>query len=77
MLSEEGVQSFLKMCPHSEYVNVTGAAHMVAGDRNDVFGNAVIEFLSRVVPVGGKPVQPPHSTHPRHVGPSGDINDVP
>jgi pimeloyl-ACP methyl ester carboxylesterase len=54
VLSEEGVRSFLRACPHSEYVNVTGAGHMIAGDRNDVFGSAVIEFLSRKVPVDGK-----------------------
>ncbi len=77
VLSEEGAQDFLKLCPRSEYVNVTGAAHMVAGDRNDIFGNAVIEFLSRVVPAGGVPVQPAHSTHPHHEGPAGDLNDVP
>lgn len=77
VLSEQGAQSFLKMCPHSEYVNVTGAAHMVAGDRNDIFGSAVIEFLSRMVPAGGKPVQPGHEPHPHHEGPPGDINDVP
>jgi len=44
VLSEEGAQSFLATLPHSEYVNVQGAAHMVAGDRNDVFAEAVIEF---------------------------------
>ena len=57
--------------------NVTGAAHMVAGDRNDIFGNAVIEFLSRAVPVGGMPLKPAHEPHPHHEGPAGDINDVP
>jgi pimeloyl-ACP methyl ester carboxylesterase len=77
VLSEEGAQDFLKLCPRSEYVNVTGAAHMVAGDRNDIFGNAVIEFLSRAVPVGGAPVQPAHEPRPHHEGPAGDINDVP
>jgi non-heme chloroperoxidase len=77
VLSEEGAQDFLKLCPHSEYVNVTGAAHMVAGDRNDIFGNAVIEFLSRAVPVGGTPVKPAHEPHPHHEGPAGDVNDVP
>ena len=77
VLSEEGAQEFLKLCPRSEYVNVTGAAHMVAGDRNDIFGNAVIEFLSRVVPAGGVPVQPAHPTRPHHEGPAGDTNDVP
>ena len=77
VLSEEGAQSFLELCPHAEYVNVTGAAHMVAGDRNDIFGNAVIAFLLRAVPVAGDPLQPAHQPHPHHEGPEGDINDVP
>lgn len=47
VLSEEGAQRFLADCPHSEYVNVTDAAHMVAGDRNDIFTEAVAEFLLR------------------------------
>jgi pimeloyl-ACP methyl ester carboxylesterase len=51
VLSEEGAKGFLELCPHSEYVNVTGAAHMVAGDRNDIFLNAVTDFLSRVAPI--------------------------
>jgi hypothetical protein len=29
---------------------VANAAHMVAGDRNDIFAEAVIGFLKRVVP---------------------------
>jgi non-heme chloroperoxidase len=57
VLSESGAHAFLKLCPQSEYVNVPGAAHMVAGDRNDIFGNAVIEFLSRAVPAS-EPVCP-------------------
>jgi len=47
VVSEEGVRSFLALRPNAEYVNVGGAGHMVAGDRNDVFGQAVIEFLTR------------------------------
>lgn len=50
VLSEEGAQSFLKQCPHAEYVNVKNAAHMVAGDRNDIFADSVIEFLARAAP---------------------------
>jgi len=50
VLSEEGAQSFLKQCPHAEYVNVENAAHMIAGDRNDVFAGSVIDFLNRVAP---------------------------
>ena len=72
LLSEEGAQSFLAICPQSEYVNVEGAAHMVAGDRNDVFADAVIEFLSRALPISQ-----PRGIHPHHVGPPGDVMDVP
>jgi hypothetical protein len=28
-------------------VDVSGAAHMVAGDRNDAFSEAVVDFLER------------------------------
>lgn len=77
VLSEDGARHFLGLCPHAEYVNITGAAHMVAGDRNDVFGNAVIEFLMRTVPLSAPPVHPPHAPHPHHEGPPGDLIDVP
>ena len=50
VLSEAGAQSFLQQAPHAEYVNVKNAAHMVAGDRNDIFADSVIEFLKRVAP---------------------------
>jgi non-heme chloroperoxidase len=77
LLSEEGARDFLTLCPHAEYVSVTDAHHMVAGDRNDIFLGAVTGFLERVVPVKGEPVKPPHELHPRHLGPPGDVNDVP
>ncbi|MFN0028599.1 MAG: alpha/beta fold hydrolase [Acidimicrobiales bacterium] len=77
VLSEEGAQAFLELCPHSEYVNVTDAGHMVAGDRNDVFADSVIDFLTRTVPVSGEPVKAPHETHPHHEGPAGDVIDIP
>ncbi|RKZ33875.1 MAG: alpha/beta hydrolase [Gammaproteobacteria bacterium] len=51
VLTEEGAQSFLAQCPHAQYVNVQNAAHMVAGDRNDIFADAVIDFLQHTVPV--------------------------
>lgn len=52
VLTEDGAQSFLQQAPHAEYVNVTDAAHMVAGDRNDIFAGAVVEFLHRQAPPG-------------------------
>jgi pimeloyl-ACP methyl ester carboxylesterase len=48
VLSEDGARHFLELCPHAEYVDVAGAAHMVAGDRNDPFTTAVMEFLDRI-----------------------------
>jgi non-heme chloroperoxidase len=50
VLSEAGAQAFLKQCPHAEYVNVKDAAHMVAGDRNDIFADSVVSFLKRTAP---------------------------
>jgi non-heme chloroperoxidase len=77
LLSEQGAQEFLQTVPHAEYVNVTGAGHMVAGDSNDIFQRSVIDFLARTVPVGGTPVKAEHELHPHHEGPAGDVNDVP
>jgi pimeloyl-ACP methyl ester carboxylesterase len=48
LLSEAGAQEFRDLAPHAEYVDVAEAGHMVAGDRNDVFNNAVVGFLDRV-----------------------------
>jgi len=75
IVSEKGAREFLALCPHAEYIDVVGASHMVAGDRNDVFADSVIEFLSRTVPVDGDPVLPPHDLHP-HLD-STQILDVP
>jgi non-heme chloroperoxidase len=77
ILTEAGAQEFLELCPHAEYVNVAGAAHMVAGDRNDIFADAVIEFLSRNVPVDSAPVQPSHELRPVRPSPADKVIDVP
>lgn len=52
LLSEEGAAAFLELCPRAEYENITGASHMVAGDRNDRFAGAVVDFLRRAAPSG-------------------------
>jgi non-heme chloroperoxidase len=45
IVTEEGVRDFLAKVPTAKLVDVGGASHMVAGDRNDVFSAAVIDFL--------------------------------
>lgn len=47
VLSQEGVDDFLKLVPHAEFADIAGADHMVAGDRNDAFNEAVFAFLER------------------------------
>jgi non-heme chloroperoxidase len=47
VLSEEGSREFLDLVSHAEFVDVASAAHMVAGDRNDRFTEAVLDFLGR------------------------------
>ena len=51
VLSEAGAKSFLAMVPGAEYVDVAGADHMVAGDANDAFSEAVFRFLAAHVPL--------------------------
>jgi len=50
LLSEEGARHFLELAPHARYTDVSDAGHMVAGDRNDRFTRAVLDFLDRDVP---------------------------
>src|SRR5690606_5008104 len=48
ILSEEGAREMLELAPHARYVDVADAGHMVAGDRNDAFNAAVVDFLASV-----------------------------
>jgi pimeloyl-ACP methyl ester carboxylesterase len=47
IVSEEGVREFRTLVPHAEFVDITGAHHMVAGDANDQFNDAVFAFVER------------------------------
>jgi len=48
LLSEAGAQDPLRLVPHAEYVDVDGAGHMVAGDKNDLFNDAIVAFLDKL-----------------------------
>ncbi len=47
LVAEEHAREFMDLAPDAEMVDVAGARHMVAGDRNDAFTEAVIAFLYR------------------------------
>jgi pimeloyl-ACP methyl ester carboxylesterase len=51
LLSEQGAREFLDIVPHARYADVGGAGHMVAGDRNDAFNDAVVSFLHDIRPL--------------------------
>jgi len=48
LVKEAHAKEFLDLVPHADYVDVGGARHMVAGDRNDHFSAAVLSFIERL-----------------------------
>jgi pimeloyl-ACP methyl ester carboxylesterase len=48
LVSPDHVREFLELVPHAEYMDVAGARHMVAGDRNDRFSAAILSFLGKL-----------------------------
>ena len=51
IVTPEDVEAFLELVPGTEVVEVAGAAHMVAGDENTAFGDALTGFLQRAAPI--------------------------
>jgi pimeloyl-ACP methyl ester carboxylesterase len=52
LVDEHLAKEFLTLVPHAEYEDVQDARHMVAGDKNDAFADAVIGFLGRIKNAG-------------------------
>jgi pimeloyl-ACP methyl ester carboxylesterase len=48
LVSEQGAKELLELVPHAQFADVAGAGHMVVGDRNDSFNEAVVNFLDEV-----------------------------
>jgi pimeloyl-ACP methyl ester carboxylesterase len=48
LVNEAHVREFLELVPHADYIDVAGARHMVAGDRNDPFSAAILSFLGKL-----------------------------
>ena len=60
LVSEAAVASFRALLPAAEYVDVKGARHMVAGDENSLFNQAVLDFLARHIPSTPRPANTLH-----------------
>lgn len=50
IVDDDGVEEMRRLVPQTEILEVGGASHMVAGDRNDAFNRGVIDFLERHMP---------------------------
>lgn len=48
LVSEEAAQHFLEVVPQARYTDISGAGHMIAGDKNDIFTEAVVDFIGSV-----------------------------
>jgi pimeloyl-ACP methyl ester carboxylesterase len=58
IVGTESAKEFLADVPGAEFVDVAEARHMVAGDRNDVFADAILDFLIRRFAPSGVAVAP-------------------
>lgn len=58
LVSEDKASQFCARFPSVEFVDVSGAGHMVAGDRNDAFTASVGEFLGRHSTPSREPLSP-------------------
>jgi pimeloyl-ACP methyl ester carboxylesterase len=47
LVTAENVQHFKTLIPHAEFQDVADAEHMIAGDQNDAFNDAIVAFLTR------------------------------
>jgi pimeloyl-ACP methyl ester carboxylesterase len=50
VVSPEGVRHFLATVPRAEFVELSNAGHTAAGDDNDAFTDAVVDFVRRHTP---------------------------
>jgi Predicted hydrolases or acyltransferases (alpha/beta hydrolase superfamily) len=51
LVTTEAAQQFLQFAPHATYTDIAGAGHMVVGDRNDAFTDAIVRFLHQQAPL--------------------------
>jgi pimeloyl-ACP methyl ester carboxylesterase len=45
LIGAQHVDDFLQLVPHAQHLRIDEATHMVAGDRNDAFTDAIVSFL--------------------------------
>jgi pimeloyl-ACP methyl ester carboxylesterase len=51
LVTDAGVEHFRGLLPALDVFDVSGAGHMVVGDRNDAFNQAILAYLERHMPI--------------------------
>ncbi len=46
ILTNKEKEEFLNAVPHAKFAEIKQATHMVVGDKNDIFAEAIVDFLS-------------------------------
>ena len=49
LITPEHANDFIDLLADGSWVDISGAGHMVAGDRNDIFSGAILDFLKERV----------------------------
>ena len=55
VLTENGIEAFRALVPHAQFADIAGAGHMVAGDKNDAFTDAILTFAATLEGTGRQP----------------------
>jgi pimeloyl-ACP methyl ester carboxylesterase len=55
VVTVDAARALLELIPHAHFVDIAGATHMVAGDRNDAFTRAVLDFAAPLLRSGPMP----------------------
>ena len=45
ILTDQEKERFMMTIPHSKFAKIDDATHMVVGDKNDIFAEAIVNFL--------------------------------
>ena len=49
ILTNKEKEEFLNAVPHAKFAEIQQATHMVVGDKNDIFAEAIVDFLSEYI----------------------------
>jgi pimeloyl-ACP methyl ester carboxylesterase len=52
VVTVDAARRLLELIPHAQFIDVADATHMVAGDRNDAFTRAVLDFAGPLLGTG-------------------------